>query len=186
MGNEIVHVKPLPDCVQKMVVQLQDNLTRNITDALSGCDSPIEQAFALGLMEMERQYPDVVWSKQDAFEIYGRKYRTDFVLETYGVVFAGGKMPVYDWTTRLVVECDGLKYHSDKEQIEHDNLRDIDFLMKYGMPTIRFTGSEILKSPYNCAGRAMQLVMTMHSRTRCMLEETLQQAVKTIREAVAE
>lgn len=138
----------------------------SIVDAIKDCDSPIEQMFALELLRLEETFPSVAWSKQDRFNIFGRKYRTDFVLQVYDAIFGDDGTPAYEWTTGLVVECDGMEYHSDIEQIEHDNTRDIDFLMEYGMSTIRFTGSQILKDSWGCAGRAMQLVIELNAKKR--------------------
>lgn len=51
----------------------------------------------------------------------------------------------------MVVECDGFDYHyATQEQIERDHERDRDF-MAHGITVIRFTGSEINKSPEDCA-----------------------------------
>lgn len=166
MGNMTTHCTPLPDCVQELVAKMQDIPLDAIVESIKDCDSPIEQMFALQLLSLEETFPSVAWSKQDRFNIFGRKYRTDFVLQVYDAIFDDTGTPAYEWTTGLVVECDGMEYHSDKEQIEHDNTRDIDFLMKYGMPTVRFTGSQILKGSWGSAGRAMRLVIELNEKKR--------------------
>lgn len=180
MSDRAVECKPLPDCVQELVSAMQEVSLDSIVEAIKDCDSPIEQMFALQLLSLEERFPSVAWSKQDRFNIFGRKYRTDFVLQVYDAIFGDDGTPAYEWTTGLVVECDGMEYHSDKEQIEHDNTRDIDFLMKYGMPTIRFTGSQILKDSWGSAGRAMCLVTELNAKKRDELEGILNKASKLV------
>lgn len=47
---------------------------------------------------------------------------------------------------KLVVECDGFKYHKDKESFTKDRVRDR-LLQKEGYQVLRFSGSEIYKNP---------------------------------------
>jgi very-short-patch-repair endonuclease len=61
---------------------------------------------------------------------------------------------------RLNVEADGHDWHErTKEQASRDRLRDRDLLTR-GWPTMRFTGSEIWKSPEDCVGQINQYLMT--------------------------
>ena len=170
MGNEIVCTEHLPECVAQLVKQQYENLCNKQAEALKGCESPIEQMFALGLLELGSKFPEVSWSKQDKYEIFGHKYRADFTLEIYDVIYSSNAtsalQPVCDWVTTLIVECDGLEYHQDGNQISHDNNRDIDFLMYNGTPTIRFIGYDILTDYYGCAGRALQLVTELNNQKR--------------------
>ena len=157
----------LPDCVQNEIASIHQKLDARISEAIKDCESPIEQMFALGLVDNEKRFPDVQWSCQQTFDVFRHTYRVDFILEIYDVIFHKKiPVPICDWTTQLIVECDGMEYHSDTERIESDNTRDIDFLMRYNIPTIRFTGRQILKDPWGCAGRALQLVTGMNADKR--------------------
>lgn len=49
----------------------------------------------------------------------------------------------------LVIELDGLEYHSKKKQINYDYRREND-LKLLGYDIIRFTGSQVYKDPYAC------------------------------------
>ena len=65
------------------------------------------------------------------------QYRVDILLEMEG--------------RRLVVECDGAEFHAvRKGQIERDKRRDRFFVAR-NIPVMRFTGSEICRSPRSCA-----------------------------------
>ena len=76
----------------------------------------------------------------DMWSLYGGvvvgSYRVDFLLETtYGVV---------------AIECDGHDWHDrTKQQAAYDRSRDRELLIS-GVPTIRFTGSEIHHSIDRC------------------------------------
>jgi very-short-patch-repair endonuclease len=76
------------------------------------------------------------------------QYRVDFLAVT-----------VHPWcgtVSLLAVECDGHDYHErTKEQAAADRSRDRN-LMLIGIPTMRFTGSEIWESPLNCARQVLQ------------------------------
>ena len=51
---------------------------------------------------------------------------------------------------KLVVECDGVAFHSDLSAIEHDKRRDR-FCVIQGYAVMRFTGQEIKRNPRVCA-----------------------------------
>lgn len=64
-------------------------------------------------------------------------YRADILVEIDG--------------RKLVVECDGAAYHAaTKDQVERDKRRDR-FFVAQNIPVMRFTGSEINRSPRACA-----------------------------------
>jgi very-short-patch-repair endonuclease len=68
-------------------------------------------------------------------------YRADFVIvgqDRDGVLDA------------LVVECDGKKWHSSSEQVEHDIKRNRE-MRTMGLAVKRFTGAEIFFEPEMCA-----------------------------------
>lgn len=53
---------------------------------------------------------------------------------------------------RLVVECDGVAFHSAIDAIEHDKRRDR-FCVTQGYAVMRFTGQEIKRDPRGCAAQ---------------------------------
>lgn len=53
---------------------------------------------------------------------------------------------------KLVVECDGVEFHSTREAVEHDKRRDR-FCVTQGYAVMRFTGPEIARDPRGCAAQ---------------------------------
>lgn len=74
----------------------------------------------------------------------GNKYIVDFLIDTTieDNVEILLKKPI-------AIELDGLEYHSNKKQVNHDYKREND-LKLLGYDIIRFTGSQIYKDPYEC------------------------------------
>ena len=61
----------------------------------------------------------------------------------------------------LAIECDGHDWHErTKQQAAYDKSRDRD-LLKIGIPTIRFTGSEIHHSSERCANDVFAVMQSM-------------------------
>lgn len=77
-----------------------------------------------GLIESEHWFGDA--------EKHAR-YRVDFILKD----------------ARLIIELDGHEYHSTKEQLEKDTIRQR-YLTRAGYSVIRFTGREINRDPAAC------------------------------------
>jgi len=89
-------------------------------------------------------------------------YRVDFLLEL-GV-------------RKLAVECDGHEFHDrTKQQAAHDRARDRE-LLAMGIPTVRFTGSEIHHSSERCAHEAYRCLLSMPD-TRALVREGWAEAV---------
>lgn len=92
--------------------------------------SHIEQEFSSNLDELAGAIQQEHWFGDD--EKHSR-YRVDFLLKD----------------ARLIVELDGHAYHSTKEQLEHDAIRQR-YLTRAGYTVIRFTGREIVKDVKAC------------------------------------
>lgn len=116
----------------------------------------------LGMFPNTRKYIEpIVWlddSDQHERAIYFYRsvsvltYRADFILET-GV-------------RKLAIECDGREFHDrTKQQAAYDRARDRE-LLQLGIPTIRFTGSEIVHSPERCADDAFRCLLALPDRRR--------------------
>lgn len=83
---------------------------------------------------------------------YGITWRVDFLLTYFQrVKCAAG------WR-RAVVECDGHEFHErTKDQAAHDRSNDRAALQA-GYPVLRFTGSEIWRNPWGCAGEVVSFL----------------------------
>jgi len=68
------------------------------------------------------------------------RYRVDFILRD----------------ARLIIELDGHEYHSTKNQLEKDAIRQR-YLSRAGYTVIRFTGGEIQKSPAACVSEVREM-----------------------------
>lgn len=92
--------------------------------------SPIEKQFENCLGELADAIESEHWFGDK--EKHGR-YRVDFILKD----------------ARLIIELDGHQYHSSKEQLKKDAIRER-YLTRAGYSVIRFTGSEIYQNVKSC------------------------------------
>lgn len=139
-------------------------------DYFNQCESPIERALLaafevhgilwsyhpiVGLptpeqqekAKQERNYPLFI---KPQFEVAG--YRADFLV---GYVGAGKHTQ-----TSIIVECDGHDWHEKtKEQAQRDKERDR-VLHAHVAKVVRFTGSEVYRSPLGCAEDALGILET--------------------------
>lgn len=92
--------------------------------------SYIENQFSSALEDFASLIESEIWFG-DA-EKHGR-YRVDFILRD----------------ARIIIELDGHEYHSTKEQLERDAIRQR-YLTRAGYSVIRFTGREINNNPTAC------------------------------------
>ena len=75
------------------------------------------------------------------------KYRVDFLVNN-----------------EFIIEIDGHEYHKTTDQREADYYRERQ-LQHMGYTVIRFTGTEVYHSPYNCAMEAAMLITDLlHAR----------------------
>jgi very-short-patch-repair endonuclease len=124
-----------------------------------------------GMQEMDL---DLYFDVQHTIEVDSeKKYRVDFILSMYDVIFADENTPFTDWETQLIVECDGWDFHSTKEQVSDDNNRDAEILAAYGIPTIRFLGKEINANPFACAKKALDTIKGMHALEKRQHQQTV-------------
>jgi very-short-patch-repair endonuclease len=157
---------------QQAMIDFRANCCDSINE--SKCESPIEQLMAAGFLfeQMSNSTDSTVDYRAEPYlqhknildritpwfdspgsfdhvyvfpQVLALDYRIDFMV--YGLV-----------ATRLIgvaVECDGHDFHErTKEQAQRDKARDR-ALLSYGIPVMRFTGSEIFKNPQACALRAI-------------------------------
>ena len=125
------------------------------------CESPIEEIMFLSLYarfilrnfplvflghEVNTNYTDSYGLLQLYSQVQISDYRVDFLLR---MSLAEGA------SVNFVIECDGHEFHErTKEQAARDRARDRK-LQSLGYTVFRFTGSEIWRSPANCAYEIM-------------------------------
>lgn len=104
-----------------------------------------------GKMRSEYMYFELLnFSAQKEEAIDGKKYFIDFVIDF---------RPVADNSDiRYAIELDGYDYHSSKEQMNRDYERER-ALQKAGYKVIRFTGSQIYKTPFSCAREVIEIIL---------------------------
>lgn len=99
-------------------------------------ESPLEDMLA-GAIEAWIDHHDIIDATVETQVPLG-PYRLDML-----VTVAGRK---------LVVESDGVAYHSSQDAVERDKRRDR-FCVTHGMAVMRFTGPEINRDPRGCAAQ---------------------------------
>jgi very-short-patch-repair endonuclease len=72
-----------------------------------------------------------------------------FPVLKYKIDFLCG-MKIEEYFFFLAVECDGHEFHEKtKQQVSRDKRRDRDLLLN-GIPSVRFSGSDVWRDPYGC------------------------------------
>lgn len=85
-------------------------------------------------------------------EEWVESYRVDFLLEGMDI--------------RIAIECDGHDFHDrTKQQAAYDRARDRE-LLKAGVFTVRFTGSEIFNNAERCAKDAINVFIRLFNAQR--------------------
>lgn len=136
--------------------EVLDQLTLAYREGLLGqvwrAESPIEEILGVVLFDEFTTYLPQ-WSGirdirlQHPVEIGNRTYRLDIAV--WGL---NGRM--------IDVECDGHDFHEKtKQQAQRDKRRDRD-IQQLGWNVMRFTGAEIWKNPWACAGEIGRLLRT--------------------------
>lgn len=127
--------------------------------AFDRCDSPIEQAFCLELFQLpgvravEGNFgpQHLVAATSATILVFAQEpilhYWADFLLV--------GVSPILAEPRFVIVECDGLDYHSTREQVRRDAARQ-ESLIGTGFHVIRHTGSEIFRDPHRVASRTLE------------------------------
>ena len=144
------------DRVALMMIGNKADYDMLIDDAIVDCESSVEQLMSIELTKLNNEWKilgilniiDVY--KQQEINIDNKKYRVDFLIS----VEYGKKKRVVNF----VIECDGHEFHQKtKKQVENDYQRQRD-LQEAGYEVIRFSGSEIWKSPYKCCEKIKQII----------------------------
>lgn len=144
----------------------------NGSDAYDHCESPAERLYLLGFRMGRPGWIDFNDPPRVKFKVAGNpvggvgrlgneadlyqqveigSYRVDFL-------FRVRRDRWVDFSTLLVVEIDGHDFHErTKEQASADRSRDR-FFMRSGISVIRFTGSEVYRSPTRCAEETIDML----------------------------
>lgn len=112
-------------------------------------ESPIERMFYDAMRSWMKSESD--FGLECHCQVQVGVLRVDFML-------SAGDRPL------LVVECDGHDWHErTKEQAARDKSRDRTILIDYGLPTLRYTGSEIFADAESCAHQSLRAAKTLHA-----------------------
>ena len=116
--------------------------------------SPIEAEFAIAfaMISLLRNDPAAIVSR-DVADTLGRNWfiRPQVPILHYVADFVVGPSPS-DTARNIIVECDGHDFHErTKAQAEKDRKRDRR-MQAHGTKVFRFTGSEIHRDAFRCAG----------------------------------
>lgn len=155
----------LPPAFFRQLTELAEATAANYYDqAVSYCDSPIEQSFltALFVAGLLRNEGFIVAPKGQEPKPDGRKWfiQPQASLLGYRADFLIGSMPKTPGRM-LIVECDGHDFHErTKEQAARDRQRDRVFQTE-GYKVFRFTGSELYANPFGCALEVMSELLRM-------------------------
>lgn len=137
-------------------------------------DSPIEGTLLLATVAYMRLWGDnvVVTKRGKPESLYFYKQYTDPIaniiipqlqIDKYRVDFF--LTNAYAKDVKLIVECDGHDYHErTKQQAQRDKARDRHF-QKEGYTVLRYTGSEIFRSPFKCAAEVTEMLASLISRS---------------------
>jgi len=151
-----------PESVKKTINTVLNARFTELILCMEDCKSPIEQIMALALDEALNS----AWvihkeirlgveiseiRSQDPIKTQtGNTYIPDFSIPVWNISKCEGKM--------FAVECDGHEFHEKtKEQVTHDKVRERELIAE-GYTVIRFSGSEIYNSPFNCAREVFEII----------------------------
>lgn len=149
----------LEDTVLISISDKVNTYLKTITYDINLCKSPIERLFYVEMVsEIESKKSnsaspgcnlELSINPQVEISGNGEKFIVDFV---FSVVDFNVKK-----TWSFIVECDGFEFHSSKEKMRKDYMRQRS-LQRLGYSLIRFTGSEIYEDCYTCISSAVMIV----------------------------
>lgn len=135
--------KPFSSCLAQAV----DHAAR--ARALGpGCDSPIEVELGVKVERALRVISDPTLSLKPRYFLGSYIYDLAIFRE-------GRPYPI------IIVECDGKDFHSTPEQLQND-ARKNKLARSKGIVLLRFTGSEIHRTPDDCVAKILQTMRFMH------------------------
>lgn len=151
----------LPDPAVPLIAEYLERCLYNPLMYVCECESPIEKLMYVAIIV------NPTWQRLDMLnnEFDPSSYAT--VLPQHNIKLKSGRMIRADFCVmakspyghaNVVIECDGYDFHErTKEQAERDRARDRE-LASLGYTVFRFLGSEIYRSPYECADQVLNFV----------------------------
>lgn len=85
----------------------------------------------------------------------GAIYKKQVKIHIDGEVFTIPDFLIYEH--KIAIYCDGTEFHSDTQRIIKDKQQDR-YLQSQGYTVLRFSGSEIIKNPEQCAREVVQFI----------------------------
>jgi very-short-patch-repair endonuclease len=120
------------------------------------CDSPIEVILGAALLTIfDRNKKRLILCRNHEIGRYHNsmrlvpQFRWSMYRSDFAIILPNG--------LTLLIECDGKDFHSSPDQKIHDQTKDAAAL-RFGYPTVRFSGSEIHKGPDQCATKIFESV----------------------------
>lgn len=152
------------DVMSKLEPRVSEEIIRSMIDyrygfieAMCGCESPIEQLLTVALVRILDNY----YFELRDLDVYGVVNQAEIVSDgkTYRVDMSiAVENKITHKMNRFVIECDGHEFHEkSKSQAAKDKARER-ALTKEGRTVIRFSGSEIYKSPGACAMEVRDII----------------------------
>lgn len=154
----------LDEKTKEMITAAMAEKESRLTQALLGCESPIEMMLAISFEEADifgtADYLGVdILGTGNQIEIESgidHHYRVDFLIET-----CHQELKIIQ---NFVIECDGHDFREKtKEQVAKNNRRTRN-LVKDGYVVINFSGSEIYENPFRCVREIKSIITSWYSK----------------------
>lgn len=130
----------------------EDTLSYIMND-LENIKSPIEKILFTAISIFLGKHKSYIFiDPQKEININNNKYIADFIIEYDNYINYFLKKDF-----KLVIECDGFDYHSNKKQMTYDYKRENNLKLN-GYDVIRFTGSQIYNGPMDCVKKIMKYI----------------------------
>lgn len=161
MGNKVT----VKSTLEKSVLDYLESKTESLIDeenedaTILKCQSPIEKMMYLALEDLLKHFEVIGPARlmhyidtQVKIKFNSVTYKVDIHLH-----FTDLELEKYH---DFVIECDGHEFREKtKEQVRNDRQRERN-LMRLGHQVIRFSGSEIVENPDECAYQVWKIVET--------------------------
>lgn len=148
--------------LEERLIREGEYIRMEFEGALGACESPIEAKLVLALFE-HPEFDSMLVRVGASVPYFGclideLELCPQFVIGSYRCDFAFRQSHPNGTQTRIIVECDGHDFHErTKEQAQRDKSRDR-YLQANGWKVLRFTGSEIHRTPEKCAAEIASII----------------------------
>lgn len=141
----------------ELIHREKDRLVWRMAQLEKNISSPIERIMHVIL------YDEFTWAmQQNRTKIEHQKRIGPYTADFY-MTYLSDK----DGLVKFIIECDGHDYHErTKAQASHDKKRDR-YFTEQGYIVLRFTGSEIVKDPWNLTSSIYQIIVQKDGVVGC-------------------